>query len=297
MTTNNIAGTVAGLWRFPVKSMRGEQLAEAELTPAGLVGDRAYALIETDTGKVVSAKSARAYPRLLDCQAAFVMPPQAGAELPPVRITLPDGTTITSDADDCDLVLSTYFQRRLTLARTAPEDFTVDRYVPAVEGTAPPEQHGTVVTEKLGAALFAELGMPSPVPVGAFFDAFPLTVLTTATLARLNELQPATRFDARRFRMNVIVETTAAGFVENEWIGQSLTIGEAVQLNVALADPRCVITTLAQDELPQDAGVLRALVEHNRIYVPGIGKAPCAGVYVVVTASGTIRVGDSVTCN
>lgn len=294
MTTNNI-GTVAGLWRFPVKSMRGERLTEAELTPTGLVGDRAYALIETDTGKVVSAKSARAYPRLLDCQAEFVTPPQAGAELPPVRITLPDGTTITSDARDCDLVLSTYFQRKLTLARTAPEDFMVERYVPDIEGTAPPEQHDTVVTEKLGAALFAEMGMPSPVPVGAFFDAFPLTMLTTATLDRLNELQPTTRFDARRFRMNIIVETTAAGFVENEWIGQALAIGDAAQINIALPDPRCVITTLAQEELPQDTGVLRALVEHNRVYVPGIGKAPCAGVYAVITVPGTIRTGDAVT--
>jgi uncharacterized protein YcbX len=293
MTTNNI-GTVAGLWRFPVKSMWGERLTEAELTPTGLVGDRAYALIETDTGKVVSAKSARAYPRLLDCQAAFVTPPQAGAELPPVRITLPDGTTITSDARDCDLVLSTYFQRKLTLAQTAPEDFTVERYVPDVEGTAPPEQRNTVVTEKLGAALFAEMGMPSPVPVGAFFDAFPLTVLTTATLGRLNELQPAIRFDARRFRMNVIIATTATGFVENEWVGQALAIGETAQINIALPDPRCVVTTVAQDDLPQDAGVLRALVQHNRVYVPGIGKAPCAGVYAVIAAPGTIRTGDSV---
>lgn len=92
--SNDIVGAIAGLWRFPAKSMRGEQLAEAELTATGLVGDRAYALIETDTGKVVSAKNARVYPRLLDCKAAFVTPPQTGSELPAVRITLPDGTTI-----------------------------------------------------------------------------------------------------------------------------------------------------------------------------------------------------------
>lgn len=74
-------------------------------------------------------------------------------------------------------MLSADFHRKLTLAPTAPEDFTVDRYVPAVEGTAPPEQHDTFVTEKLGAALFAELEMPLPVPVGVFFDAYSLTVL------------------------------------------------------------------------------------------------------------------------
>lgn len=294
MTTNNNIGSIAGLWRFPVKSMQGERLTVAELTPAGLVGDRAYALIETDTGKVVSAKSARAYPRLLDCRAEFVVPPQAGAELPPVRITLPDGTTITSDANDCDLVLSTYFQRNLTLAQTAPDDFTIDQYKPADEGAAVVDERGTVVAQKLGAALFAELGMPSPVPMGAFFDAFPLTVLTTATLDRLHELQPTMRFDARRFRMNVIIETAAAGFVENEWVGQALALGKAARINVALPDPRCMITTLAQDDLPQDAGVLRTLVAHNRVYVPGIGKSPCAGAYAVVTAAGTIRIGDAV---
>ena len=78
MATNEIVGSVAGLWRFPVKSMKGERIEQAELTERGLVGDRAYALIDTDTGKVVSAKSVRLFPGLLGCQAAFVEPPQAG---------------------------------------------------------------------------------------------------------------------------------------------------------------------------------------------------------------------------
>jgi uncharacterized protein YcbX len=66
MTTNGAVGTVAGLWRFPVKSMRGERLERAEFTERGLVEDRAYALIDTDTGKVVSAKSTRLFPGLFD---------------------------------------------------------------------------------------------------------------------------------------------------------------------------------------------------------------------------------------
>ncbi len=79
--TSKIVGSVTGLWRFPVKSMRGERMGEAELTKRGMVGDRAYALIDTDTGKVVSAKSARLFPELLGCQAAFVEPPQSDREL------------------------------------------------------------------------------------------------------------------------------------------------------------------------------------------------------------------------
>src|ERR671910_3832864 len=100
MATNGIVGAVAGLWRFPVKSMGGERLEQAELTEHGLVGDRAYALIDANTGKVVSAKSVKLFPGLLGCRAAFVEPPRSGGELPPVRIMLPDGTSVTSDSSD-----------------------------------------------------------------------------------------------------------------------------------------------------------------------------------------------------
>lgn len=294
MTTNEIVGSIAGLWRFPVKSMQGERLAQAALTARGLVGDRAYALIDTDTDKVVSAKSVRLFPGILHCQAAFVAPPQVGHAPPPVRITLPDGTTVTSDSGEADRMMSAFFGRNVTLAQSAPDNFTIDMYHPDIEGAVPTSQRDTVVAQKLGAALFAELGMESPVPAGAFFDAFPLTVLTTSTLARLNELQPQTRFDERRFRMNVIVATTAAGFVENDWVGHQLVLGDSVHLHVAMPDSRCVMTTLAQDGLPQDTGVLRALAQHNRLRVSGVGKPPCAGVYAVIANGGTICTGDSV---
>ncbi len=90
-------GAVATLSRFPVKSMQGERLTAAELTERGIVGDRAYALVETETGKVMSAKNPRLGPQLLGCRAAYVEAPKAGDESPPVRITLPDGTAVTSD--------------------------------------------------------------------------------------------------------------------------------------------------------------------------------------------------------
>ena len=294
MATNGLVGSVAGLWRFPVKSVGGERLDEAEVTGRGLAGDRAYALVDAETGKVVSAKSARLFPDLLGCRAAFVEPPRAGHEPPPVRITLPDGTTVASDAGDADRVLSAHFRRDVALARTAPEDFTIDQYHPDVEGADPAGYRDTVVEQKLGSAFFADAGLPSPVPAGAFFDLFPVSVLTTSTLARLGELRPESRFDERRFRMNVIVGTDEAGFVENGWIGHELAVGEAVRLRVALPDPRCVMTTLAQDDLPKDSDVLRTLVRHNRVQVGGGGLFPCAGVYAVVEAAGTLRTGDGV---
>src|SRR5207249_8780192 len=186
-----------GLWRFPVKSMLGERLERADFTARGLVGDRAYALIDAETGKVVSAKSAKLFPDMFRCRAAFVEPPSPGDELPPVEITLPDKTKVTSDASDVDSVLSTFFRRGVTLARAAPENFTIDQYHPDIEDVDPAGYRDTVVEQPLGSAFFADAGLDSPVPVGAFFDLFPVSVLTTSTLERLAELRPESRFDER----------------------------------------------------------------------------------------------------
>lgn len=288
------AGTIAELWRFPVKSMRGERLDEAAITARGMLGDRAYAMIDTATGKVVSAKSVKLFPHLLDCQATFVEPPQPDREAPAVRITLPDGRTVASDAGDCDRQLSAFFHRDVTLARAAPPDFTIDQYHPDLEGIDPAGHRDTVVEQKLGAAFFAQAGQPSPVAAGAFFDLFPVSVLTTSTLARLAALRPDSQFDARRFRMNVIVDTGEAGFVENGWVGHAVALGDTARLRVAMPDPRCVMTTLAQDDLPNDTGVLRALAQHNTINVEGAGPCPCAGVYAVVESPGSLRAGERV---
>ena len=294
MAMSGVVGSVARLWRFPVKSMRGEQLAEAELTQQGLVGDRGYALIDVDTGKVASAKSVKLFPDLLDCRAAFVEPPRSGGELPPVRITLPDGTSVTSDSPDADRVLSKYFRRNLRLSRAAPEDFTIDQYHPDVEDLDPAGHRDTLVEQKLGSAFFAEAGLASPVPVGSFFDLFPMSLLTTSTLDQLSRVRPQSRFDQRRFRMNVIIGTEEAGFVENVWVGRELAIGETVRLSLALPDPRCVMTTLAQDDLPKDIDILRTVTRHNRIQVGAAGQFPCVGVDAMVAAPGTMRTGDRV---
>jgi len=106
MAASEQAGTVVGLWRFPVKSMGGERLEQAELTEHGLVGDRGYALIDVQTGKVVSAKSLTLFPDVLSCQARFVEPPRAGQDVPPVRIVLPDGTSVTSDAGESQVTVA-----------------------------------------------------------------------------------------------------------------------------------------------------------------------------------------------
>jgi MOSC domain-containing protein len=287
-------GTVQALWRFPVKSMAGEQLDAADVTPGGLIGDRAYAIVDRETGKVASAKHPKLWPDLLKCRAVLVEDSRSGEGVSPARIELADGTSVRTDAPDVDDVLSRFFGRDVELSAAADNGYTIDNWHPDEEDYDP-EGHRDEVTEStLGAALFTSRGLPSLVPEGSFFDVFPLSVLTTATLARLGRLEPEIDFDLRRFRMNVIVDTPASGFVENDWVGRALAIGEDVRLRVALPDARCVMPSLAQEGIERDPRILKALARHNRIEVEGL-RYPCAGVYAVADATGAIREDDHVT--
>src|SRR5215207_1814023 len=249
MDASEPIGTVEGLWRFPVKSMLGEDLDAADLNQRGVVGDRAYALRDKQTGKVASAKHAKLWPDLLKCRASFVEPPRAASEVPPARIDLADGTSVLSDAPDVDAVLSRFFGRDVELSSAADHGYTIDQYHPDVEDYDPEGHQDEVVEARLGAAFFNERGLPSAVPADSFFDLYPVSVLTTSTLDELGDLEPQSRFDVRRFRMNVIVDTRERGFVENEWLGRTLAIGDHVQVGVSLPDPRCCMPGLPQEDL------------------------------------------------
>src|SRR5436190_17953272 len=107
-------GRVVSLWRYPVKSMMGEELNEAEVTEHGLLGDRAYALVDSSDGKAATAKNPRKWPRLFDFSATFVEPARPLVKLPPVRMALPDGTTVTSDQGDLNQILSKALNREVT---------------------------------------------------------------------------------------------------------------------------------------------------------------------------------------
>jgi uncharacterized protein YcbX len=111
--------------------------------------------------------------------------------------------------------------------------------------------------------------------------------LTTATLDRLRELYPSGRFEIRRFRPNIVVQlaTGEKGFAENAWVGHTLAIGESVRLNITGPCGRCVMTTLAQENLASDPGILRTAAQHNKANV---------GVYAAVTRGGIVRCGDVV---
>jgi hypothetical protein len=287
-------GKINALWRFPVKSFLGEKLDYVEFDSHGILGDRAYALIDNETGKVVSAKSVKLFPDLLMCSASYLKKPQQGHELPPVQITLANGKSIDSDSKDIDQILSDFFGRHVTLARVAPEDYTIDQFHPDLENLDPAGHRNVSTEQKGGSALFKAMGVDSPLQPGSFMDAFPVSLMTTSTLAHMQELRPETNFSVRRFRMNVVVKTTDPGFVENTWVGKTLTIGNNVPLMITMPDPRCVMTTLPQNGLPKDNYVLRTLVNHNRLDILGVGKFPCAGVYAVVGSAGLVSVNDNV---
>jgi len=263
-------GSVVSLWRYPVKSMMGEELNAGEVTERGLLGDRAYALVDGSDGKAATAKNPRKWPRLFDFHATFIEPVRPAAKLPPVRITLPDGTTLTSEQGDLDQTLSEALDREVTFRAARGGAVNAEEYWPDIEGL----DHRDTVTD-------------FTLPEGTFFDVAMVHLLTTATLDRLRELYPQGRFEVRRFRPNIVVETANGekDFVETAWIGRTLAIGDDVRLSITGPCPRCVMTTLPQGDLPKDPGILRTAAQHNQVNV---------GVYANVARGGPIRRGDPV---
>ena len=286
--------TVAALYRYPVKSMLGESLTAARIGAAGVLGDRAYALVDVETGVVASAKVPRRWAALLQCSARFVAEPVEGAPVPPVEVTFPDGSVLRSDDDGLDEALSALLGRRVRLVSTAPEGAGFEELWPDVAGLAPQGViDGTRVREEETGEVISRFDLSAFGAPGTFFDLSALHVLTTATLDRLRELAPGVTFDVRRYRPNVLLDGAGEGFVENDWPGSVLTLGGATA-TASLATMRCVMTTLAQGDLPADADVLRAVAKHNRIEIPQVGGVwASAGVYADVTAAGDVSVGDA----
>ncbi len=267
-TIQTEVGSVVSLWQYPVKSMMGEELNATEVTERGLLGDRAYALVDSSDGKVATAKNPRKWPRLFDFRATFIEPARAAAKIPPVRIAFPDGTTVTSDQSDLNQILSKALNREVALRAAHGGAVNAEEYWPDMDGL---DRRDTVTDFTL--------------PEGTFFDCAMVHLLTTATLDRLRELYPQGRFEVRRFRPNIVVQLASdeKGFAENAWIGHTLAIGTAVRLNITGPCGRCVMTTLAQGDLSRDPGILRTAAQHNQVNV---------GVYAAVARGGSIRRGD-----
>jgi uncharacterized protein len=263
-------GKVVSIWRYPVKSMLGEELNSSYVTKRGLTGDRVYAIIDQHTGKVASAKNPTKWGKLFDFRAAFIDSPQTVENIPPVRITLPDGSQILSDHGETDHTLSKVLAREVSVMKASLEKPSYEEYWPDIEGLAQRE----IVTDEA-------------MPPQTFFDVAVIHLLTTSTIDRLRQLYPEGRFEIRRFRPNIVVESSSEekDFTENSWVDMKLMIGEEIVLKVIGPCTRCVMITLPQGDLPKDLGILRTVAKYNQVH---------AGVYASVHRGGTIRRGDIV---
>ncbi|NLD84392.1 MAG: MOSC domain-containing protein [Actinomycetales bacterium] len=251
-------GEISQLWRFPVKSMRGDRVVSTEVTERwGFPGDRGWALRDEESGRITNAKKLTS---LLQFHARYLEEP-VGDGAPPVEITAPGGRTVRSDDDDNDVaaVLSAAAGRRVTLwPRHSP-------------GSDAPHRHGRLSEAGAG---------------DTYFDASPLSLATTTALGSLQDAIPDSAIDPRRFRTNIIVSTDCGPgeFPEFDWVGRRLVLGDVV-CEVTVRIPRCVMVGLPQAELPHDSSVLKTLAART-----GMDFA----VYLRVVEPGRISEGDPV---
>jgi uncharacterized protein YcbX len=275
-------GTVAALYRYPVKSMLGETVISVAVTESGLFGDRTYAVLD-ETGAVGSAKHPRKWGELLRCRSGL---DNAGT----VRVVLPDGTGFHVESPELDERLSKLLGREVFLSAEMPEHGRLERAVPEYEGGVPVAVRASAYVDVTGENITT--GGVAP---GTFFDFGRVHLVTTASLARMREVYPAGDFDARRFRPNLVVDAGGGpGFPEDAWLGSRLRVGEAL-FRVMVPTPRCVIPTLGHDELPPDPGIMRAVAREHRVPVFDLARLSCLGVYLEVLEAGTVRVGDAIT--
>jgi uncharacterized protein YcbX len=302
-------GTVRSLHRHPVKSMGGQVLSEARVEPLGIAGDRLYALRDERAREIRGAKK---WPVLMQCSARFDAEPDDGA-IPSVTLTLPDGSSLSSLAPDCDARLSALIGKPVRLCPLEPpsNNSHYRRAQPGVQIAGLLARSGAMrrvlnalVHNGPGAAALRrdfgrEPGEPMPdisvfppevieytSPPGTYYDAFPLHFVTTASLAHMAARHPEASWEPQRFRPSFVIETLPelGGLLELGWAGKRLRVGE-VELVCTVPTPRCSMVMQPQPGLPRDPAVLRAIVKDG---------AQNMGMYANVTRSGVLHAGDAV---
>lgn len=281
-------GHIAEVWRYPVKSMAGERVEAAAVTAAGLPGDRAWAVRDEAAGELTGGKK---LPALMRCAAHYPEAPTAGA-VQPAEIVLPDGRCVRTDSPDAARLLSELTGRDVTVWPLQPasdkahyrfaKEFKLRDYRKILglrEGEPFPD------VSPMSLKILHDL-TTYVTPPGTYFDAYPLHLLTTASLGAMARQAPEADFDRRRFRPNLLIETpaTADDLAEFGWCGGFLEIGET-RLRVEVRTVRCAMPAHPQPDLAKDGGVVRAVAEHADRHL---------GVYATVLRPGTVRVGDVV---
>lgn len=259
------SGTIAEIWRYPVKSMAGERVSTVLVWKKGLAGDRSFALVDRETGNMVSAKDYRRWPGILNFQATWI-PMLPSRNL--VRIKFPDSREMTSDQTEIEAALSEVLGRGVLISRNPPQHPMLRQAHPDLSQPANPDG---VTTEKM---------LP-----GSFFDQATLHLVTSATLDTLAGCYPAGDFSTRRFRPNLVLDIPEPthGFPENDWLGKTLCLGNTVRLRITGLCPRCVMTMLPQMNLGKDPGILKTAFDQNNANV---------GCLAEVLSEGTVNRGD-----
>jgi uncharacterized protein len=269
---------VSALFRYPVKSMLGENAAELTVTINGTLGDRAWAVREA-SGRIATAKK---WATMLGFRASYDSPPRMG-ELAPVTIAFPAGGSIHVADSDASARLSQALGRPVLLERAKADERSRGEIDPrTIFADVPVEQLLPNFTRDTLPDTFGLMR-------GAFFDSAPIHVLASGSLEHMKRLCGGDSIlDPRRFRPNIFVDTGgtgADGFVEDEWLDGTLEVGEDVKIVAMKPALRCVMTTHAQSELPRDLSILRTAARHHQATL---------GVFAEIGAPGTVRVGDPV---
>ena len=276
-------GTIGEIWRYPVKSTRGERLDSSKVGSKGLAGDRGWAVRDDGAGEV---RGGRHLPKLLQCSSRYETEPES-EPWPPARIRTPSGTEFSSADARAGTLLSEWLGIPVSLwPIVPPENKEHYRRLPLtmpdlIEQFAREPGEPMPDMEKFPQELMQYVSSP-----GTYFDVQPVHLLTTASIEHMRGLNPGADWAVARFRPNIVVDCGALrGLIESEWSGKTLRVGE-VELSVYSPAPRCANTIHDQGEdLPKDASILRSIVKHADQNL---------GVYCTVLNGGTIRTGDTV---
>jgi len=229
-------GAVIACWRYPVKSMQGMCVEFLDMRHDYIVGDRAWGLIDVETGKLASAKR-------------FATLLMAAADDESIR--LPDGRSFPLDSPDADALLSAYLDRPVRLVRPARHERQV--YEMTFD---PPNDDAELVN--------------IPTPVGTFLDWAPVHLVMTSTLDWCKQQRPDLDWDIRRFRPNIVIDYDGPPFVENDWASTRFSIGEAI-LTVRQPTVRCAMPLRAQPGLDRQPAMFQAMSTLNIAFPNHIG--------------------------
>jgi uncharacterized protein len=257
-----IVGRVASLWRYPVKSMRGEQLQQAYIGFAGVYGDRLYAFR--------SSAAPKGFPYL------------TGREQEQLLLYRPVFRDMEQMSKPPNLAEAAGIQPGLTPVYAEPASSMVDVETPAGDKLAIDDPR---LIDRLREGIRERHELTLLRSDRAMTDCRPISMFSIQTVEQLGE-EIGMNLDKRRFRANIYLDLeSGSAFCENDFVGHTLQIGDKVIIAVTDRDPRCKMITLDPDTAQQNPGVMRHIARAHD------GKA---GVYGAVLVEGIIRSGDQI---